>query len=416
MNDLYLLAINLTQRCNLACDHCYLDATTRKAACVDELSCEEVCDLLDTIASRSEETMVVLTGGEPLLRPDLETMVHHGANLGLTMVVGSNGTLLTENRVKSLSTAGLLGIGISVDSLKSTVHDEFRGVSGCWQKTMDGIEICRQQGLSFQIHFTVTNDNADELPEVIQFCREKGARVLNVFFLICTGRGETLSNISPRHYERVVNQIIVAQQSNPDLIIRVRCAPQYKRIAYQMNPQARVNRISGSEGDGCIAASHYCRIGPRGQVTPCPYIEEAVGSIREQAFWQIWDESPTFRLLREPQLKGKCGECEFRQLCGGCRARPLTQGNTILDEDPWCDYQPQSDKVIEPWVEEEDQLTWHPEAERRINRIPGFIRKIVKKKAEAYVLERGESIITCDHLSEMTAKRFGSRKPWRMGQ
>jgi len=413
MNDLYLLAINLTQRCNLSCDHCYLNATTRKEACSDELSSEEVCTLLDCIAERSNETMVVLTGGEPLMRPDLEIIARHGADQGLAIVIGTNGTLLTEKRVRSLKQAGVLGVGISLDSLQAAHHDSFRGQAGCWDKTMAAIKNCQRLELSFQIHFTVTQQNHHELPAMIQFCRDQGARVLNVFFLICTGRGESLVDISQHTYEKVLAQLIDAQAENPELIIRPRCAPYIKRIAHQLNPQATVNLISGRDGDGCIAATHYCRVTPKGEVTPCPYIETTAGSIRQQDFWQIWDHSSAFAELRHPKLRGKCGVCEYRELCGGCRARPIAEGKSIMDEDPWCDYQPQPVTVIKPWQPDKNTIAWSAEAEKRLERIPGFIRKMVKKKAEAYVQEKGEMIITCEHLNEMTARRFGSRKPRR---
>ncbi len=412
-NDLYLLAINLTRRCNLACAHCYLDATTLEQGDSDELTTEEVCLALDEVAARSDETMVVLTGGEPLLRQDLEQIVTHGAEKGLSMVAGTNGTLLTEKRAEALKQAGLLGAGISIDSLKADVHDAFRGQPGSWQRTMLGIENCKNAGLDFQVHFTVTDSNVDELDDMIVFCREKGARVLSVFFLICTGRGDTLTDISAERYEAVIQHLINAQADNPDLIIRPRCAPHFKRIAHQLQPEAAMNRISGQEGDGCIAAIHYARINHQGNVTPCPYIEDSAGSIRQQSFMSIWEDAPLFKQLREPELAGKCGICEYRELCGGCRARPRALGNTLMDEDPWCHYEPQDTDVIQPWRNEKTTVTWTPEAEQRVNRIPGFIRKMVRKRVEAFVEELGEEQITTEHLDQMTARRFGNNKPKR---
>jgi len=411
MNDLHLLAINLTKRCNLGCSHCYLDAITLKHGSSDELSCGEVCALLDNVAERNPETMVVLTGGEPLLRPDLESMIQHGSGLGLAMVIGTNGIMLTEKRVLALKKAGLLGAGISVDSLDPVRHDNFRGKQGCWQKAMSGIEACRIHELSFQIHFTVTEHNAHELTGMIEFCREKGARVLNIFFLICTGRGESLVDISPQRYEEVIREIIEAQSQNPDLIIRPRCAPHYKRIAHQLNPDAAINRISGREGDGCIAATHYCRVTPTGEVTACPYIDTSVGSIRQHSFQEIWDHAPQFQLLRHPQLAGKCGVCEYRELCGGCRARPVALGGDILDADPWCAYQPVSEDVIEPFSADGSTVSWSKEAETRISRAPGFVRKMVRKRAEAYVEECGETLVTVEHLDQLTKRRFGGKPP-----
>ncbi|MGC2167168.1 MAG: radical SAM protein, partial [Gallionella sp.] len=163
-NDLFLLAVNLTRRCNLACAHCYMDAKTLKDGGDDELTTDEVRVLLDDVAQRSNETMVVLTGGEPLLRGDLEELLAHGTRLGLSMVVGTNGLALTDKRVQSLKNAGAMGAGISIDSLDPEKHDAFRGLPGAWEKTLNGIEACKRHDLSFQIHFSVTESNADEVP------------------------------------------------------------------------------------------------------------------------------------------------------------------------------------------------------------------------------------------------------------
>ncbi len=412
MNDLQLLAINLTRRCNLACAHCYLDAATLQHGAEGELSSAEACTLLDQVAECGDGTMVVLTGGEPLLRRDLEDIIRYGADSGLAMVVGSNGTLLSERRVQSLKSAGLLGLGISVDSLDPQRHDAFRGWPGCWAKTMAGIERCRAHDLSFQLHFSVTTDNADELPGMMEFARSSGARALNVFFLICTGRGESVTDISPQRYEQALAELIAAQSRYPELIIRPRCAPHYKRIAYQRAPSAALNRISGRDGDGCIAGIHYCRVTDQGGVTACPYIPNEVGNIREQGFVDIWCEADDFTALRTPQLQGDCGRCEYRKLCGGCRARPLALGGDLMDADPWCGYQPQGGAVIEP-LQIDSALSWSPEAEQRLQRIPVFLRKLVKKRAEAYVVGLGVGQVEAGHLSELAARRFGDRLPKR---
>lgn len=407
-NDLFLLAINLTKRCNLACAHCYMDAETLKHGGEKELTTEEVRELLDEIADRSTETMVVLTGGEPMMRGDLEELVAHGTGRGLAMVVGTNGVALTDKRVQSLKAAGAMGAGISVDSLDPEKHDAFRGLSGAWEKTMQGIEACKRHDLSFQIHFSVTESNAGEVPAMIDFARASGARVLNVFFLVCTGRGESMSDISPITYERVLNQLVAAQEQSRDLLIRARCAPHYKRIAYQRNPQSTLTRAAGYEGGGCLAGIHYCRITPEGGVTACPYIPDEEGSIRNTKFWDIWNQSPTFQSLRNPKLQGKCGSCEFQKLCGGCRARPLAMGDSLMDTDPWCIHAPDGSAVIEPLVEQPKKLVWSEEAEKRLSRVPSFLRKMVKNRAESYVHELGLHIVTEEHLATLSAKRFGS--------
>jgi len=309
-NDLYLLAVNLTRRCNLACAHCYLDAETLKQGGADELNTAEVNALLDQIASRGTDTMVVLTGGEPLLRRDLEEMAAHGSALGLSMVIGTNGVALTDRRVKSLQAAGVMGMGISLDSLDPVSHDEFRGYPGGWEKTLAGMEACRRNGLPFQVHFSVTEKNAHEIRAMIDFASNVGAHVLNVFFLICTGRGESMSDITPGRYERVLEELVDAQSST-DLIVRARCAPHFKRVAYQRDPTSRLTRAEGYEGGGCLAGIHYCRLTPEGGITACPYIPDEEDNIRQTPFWEIWDHSPTFSRLRNPQLDGNCGVCEF---------------------------------------------------------------------------------------------------------
>jgi radical SAM protein with 4Fe4S-binding SPASM domain len=372
----------------------------------------EVCRVLEDIARRGDGTMVVLTGGEPLVRPDIEEITAFGTQLELAMVVGTNGTLLTARRVGSLKQAGLLGAGISVDSLDPDRHDSFRGRPGSWAKTMAGIENCRQYELNFQIHFSVTEDNADELPSMAQFAAASGARVLNVFFLVCTGRGESITDISPQRYEQILTEIIDMQERNPGLIIRPRCAPHFKRVAYQRDPDALLNRISGKEGDGCIAGSHYCRITPEGGVTACPYISDEVGNIRRRSFMEIWDDSPQFNLLRQPKLSGRCGGCEFQKLCGGCRARPLALGGDLMDADPWCVYEPEGRTPIEPLANDElAGLSWSADAAQRLQRVPAFLRKMVRKRAEAYVAGLGEQQVTPAHLAVLSARRFGNSKP-----
>jgi len=414
MSDLLLLAINLTRRCNLACAHCYLDANTLSHGSEDELTTDDVCGLLNEVVDCGGRTMVVLTGGEPLVRRDLEEIIACGAQLGLAMVVGSNGMMLTDRRVRSLKHSGLLGVGISVDSLDADKHDAFRGRSGAWEKTMAGIDQCRRQQLSFQIHFSVTEDNADELAAVIDFASNSGARILNVFFLVCTGRGSTFTDITAARYERLLIELIDAQKNNPDLIIRPRCAPYFKRVAFQQDPDSLLNRISGNEGDGCIAGTHYCRITPEGGMTACPYIEDEVGSIRRQSFVEMWNHADYFLRLRQPKMNGACGDCEYQKLCGGCRARPVAAGGDLMDADPWCTYSPRGGVIIEPLVDTATfGIRWTSQAENRLSRVPLFLRKMIRKRAEAYVAELGEEEVTTSHLDVLSARRFGSNMPRR---
>ncbi len=307
-----------------------------------------------------------------------------------------------------------MGVGVSLDSTEARKHDEFRGQVGCWEKTRKGLDYCREQELSFQIHFTVTQMNHGEIHDIIALSEELGARIVNIFFLICTGRGETASDLAPEQYESALKDIIRAQQDYPDMIVRPRCAPHFKRVALQLNPTAKINRISGQEGDGCLAGIHYCRITAQGEVTACPYIDIPAGDTRGESLVKIWSEAEQFVALRHPQLTGKCGDCEYRLLCGGCRARPVAKGDGLFDSDPLCEFVPEGTAPIDPLADADPvDIAWDDAALTRLQRIPGFIRKMVKKRAEAYVSDQGESVVTVAHLEELTSRRFGDKGPKR---
>ena len=215
-------------------------------------------------------------------------------------------------------------------------------------------------------------------------------------------------------YEQTLKEIIKAQEKHPDLIIRPRCAPHFKRVAHQQNPQSKLNQISGREGDGCIAGIHYARITHDGNVTACPYIEDSVGSIRQTSFTSIWSNASDFEALRKPKLTGRCGACEYQKLCGGCRARPIAEGNSLMDGDNFCTYvPPENTTIIQPLINLHQTISWSTEAETRLQRIPRFIRKMVKKRAETYVAEQGEFEVTAEHLSTLSARRFGGKNPFK---
>lgn len=404
----FLVALNLTRRCNLGCAHCYLDARVLRSGAPGELDTDEVLALLGDIAALSDETMVVLTGGEPLLRPDLETIAHQAANLSLMVVVGTNGMLLHPRRVAALQAAGVRAVGISLDSLNPDHHDRFRGRPGAWRATMAGIDACRRGGLIFQIHFTVTDDNADELDDMIAFARDAGAAVLNVFFVVCTGRGRTVSNISVDRYETVLHHLAEAARAETTLVVRARCAPHFKRLAREMSPPLPITLADGYEAGGCLAGTRYCRVTPEGDLTPCPYIEKSAGSLRQTPFAVLWRNAPLFAALRAPALEGRCGSCEYAKLCGGCRARPLARDGNLMGEDFLCGYRPAGGAVIDPAFAQGAALAWSAEAEARLAHVPPFVRRFVRQRAEAYAREHGERVVTAAHLHALAQRRFGA--------
>ena len=410
----FLVALNLTRRCNLNCAHCYLDAGSRESDDSGELSTAEVKGLLDDIAALSDETMVVFTGGEPLLRADLTELVTHAHGLGLMSVLGSNGLGLNDRRVNDLKASGLQGVGISLDSLDPATHDAFRGLPGSWELAMAAFDACRRNDLRFQIHFSVTDDTAGELDNMIAFAKDVGAFVLNVFFLVCTGRGEKVTNISADTYEQVMRRLTAAAREETGIMIRAKCAPHFKRMAWELDPDWPVTAAHGYEAGGCLAGSRYCRVTPMGGVTSCPYIEEEVGSVRQQGFAEIWRDAPQFRALRQPALQGRCGACEYSKICGGCRARPLARDGDLMGEDFLCAYQPQGGAVIEPLEAGVDDIRWTPEAEEWLARIPSFVRRFVRQRAESQVRADQGREVTAEvmlELSKVAKHRFGGRPP-----
>ncbi len=409
----FLVAFNLTRRCNLRCEHCYLDAGTRRNGGPEELATPEVTAVLDDIAALSDETMIVLTGGEPLLRPDIHELASHASGLGLMVVVGTNGCLLDDARVAALQEAGVSAVGISLDSLDPAKHDAFRGAPGAWEKTLAGIDACRRAGFMFQLHFSVTDDNAGELEDMVAFARSAGAAVLNVFFLVCTGRGAGMSQISSATYEDVLRRVAEAARDETEMLVRARCAPHFKRLAMAMTPPLPITLIDGYEAGGCLAGTRYCRVTPEGDLTACPYMDETVGSLRTQDFAALWAGAPMFEALRKPELEGRCGACEYAKLCGGCRARPLARDGRLMGEDFLCDYRPGGEAVIEPMPDRGDNLPWSEEAQARLGHVPSFVRRFVRQRAEAHARSLGEAEVTAEHLSELAKRRFGDAPPWR---
>ncbi len=406
----FLVALNLTLRCNLACAHCYLDAGTRDSGDANELDSNDVKRILAQISETNPACMVVMTGGEPLLRPDIYELCAYAADLGLMVVVGTNGTLLTHNNVQHLVQAGVHGVGISVDSLTPAFHDAFRGWKGALQHTLNGIAQCREQGLSFQIHTSIHQANVGQVDEIMTWAHQQGALVMNFFFLVCTGRGEKMTDITAQQYEQVLAHLLGVQDHYAGMLVRARCAPHFKRLAYQRDPASPLTRAQGYEGGGCLAGLHYCRVTPQGAVTVCPYVEESVGSLHQASFGQIWEQAVTFQQLRNPSLGGKCGRCEFSVLCGGCRARPFAMNGDLFGEDRLCSYEPQGLPVIAVQsVAVDSPVSWHKEASACLHRLPYFLQKMIKNKVEKAAREQQLETVTKDFMDTLRQARFGKQ-------
>lgn len=383
-----LISWNLTKMCNLRCPHCYLDAG-KKAE--NELATVECFALIDEMKALGTE-MLILTGGEPLLRRDIYDIATYASERGIWVVMGTNGVLITDQIVQKMLECGVKGVGISIDSLDPEKHDGFRGGPKSWEYSVRALEICRAHGLEVLVQTTITEANHDEIPALIDFARDKGAWSFNLYFLVQTGRGQNMNDLSPQRTEAMLTNLAEVQSNYRPMLVRSKCAPHFKRIAFE-------RALGGLESGGCMAGTQYGRITPEGNVTPCPYMTVVAGNIRENNFTKIWQTAPILQQLRDlNQLKGRCGDCEFKEICGGCRCRAYAAYGDYLQEDPACTYQP-SGKPLPS-----EKITWSSAAESRLQRIPiAFIREKVKKGVEAYAQRTGDVVITADLMKLATA-------------
>ena len=324
-----IVSWNTTNACNMYCAHCYRDAGCKAE---EELSTQEAKTLLEQIA-RAGFKIMIFSGGEPLTRPDILELVAYATKLGLRSVFGTNGTLITLDMAQKLKAAGAMGMGISLDSLDKTKHDEFRRFDGAWDGAVRVMRNCRAVGLPFQIHTTVMDWNQAELEDMTDFAVELGAVAHHFFFLVPTGRARTIEEESLRAeaYEDVLTRIMKKQQQVP-IELKPTCAPQFMRIADQLGMKTRFHR-------GCLAGTSYCIISPRGKVQPCAYLNMELGDVRETPFDEIWKNSEVLQKLRTLEYKGGCGSCSYKRACGGCRARAAYyHDGDYMAEEPWCLY------------------------------------------------------------------------------
>lgn len=397
-----LVSWNLTKKCNLRCPHCYLDAG-RPAE--HELSTEECFRLMDEMKALGTE-MVILTGGEPLLRKDIYDIARAASSQGFLVVMGTNGVLITDAVAQKMVECGVRGVGISIDSLDPVKHNTFRGGPNAWEYSVRALEICRAHGLEVLVQTTVMAMNQDEIPQLLAFAQEKGAWSFNLYFLVQTGRGQQLNDLSPEGTEAMLTQLVDAQEQHRPMLVRSKCAPHFKRIAYQRG-------LGGLESGGCMAGTQYCRITPEGDVTPCPYMTVVAGNVRERSFTEIWHQSPVLLQLRDVhQLKGRCGRCEFNELCGGCRCRAQAAYGDYLEEDPACTYQPAMPTGLPS--PQSGAVAWSQEAHARLERIPlVFIREKVRQGLESYARRHAIPLITPDVMKKAMA---GEGRPPMFGK
>ncbi len=341
---LRLVAWETTRNCNLACVHCRASATSGPYS--GELDTEAAFNLLDQIAEVSKP-IIILTGGEPLLRTDIFEIAAHGTALGLRMVMAPNGTMITSENASKMVDAGIKRISISLDGASSQTHDSFRAVPGAFEGALRGIQMARRAGLEFQINTTVTQANLDQIPKILDLAEKLGAVAHHIFLLVPTGRGKYIVDqaIDARQYEDTLNWFY-DQRDKTKLQLKATCAPHYYRILRQRARAEGIEVTYKTHGldavtRGCLAGTGFCFISHRGIVQPCGFLDLNCGDVTKNTFSQIWHESEVFAKLRDVSLlEGKCGRCQYRRVCGGCRARAYEATGNFLAEEPLCLYQP----------------------------------------------------------------------------
>ena len=330
-----------------------------------ELGTEECFRVIDEIAAFAPECLTILTGGEPLLRRDILEIVRRAAERELWVVVGTNGVRITENLARRLAEAGARGLSLSLDALDPDRHDRFRRVRGAWRNTVEGAQILNRTGLPFIVQTTAGSHNLGELDAIADFAHDRlAAKVWNLYFLVPTGRGQFVSDITPAQYDEVLGSLYRIQRKyDRRMLVNAKCAPHYIKTVLEnacglregpegspverdprafenADAQTRIRIYSGGAG-GCPAGTHYMGIRPNGDVTPCPYLPVFAGTLRSASLADLWSSSELFTdIRRRSSLGGRCGECEMNAHCGGCRARAYGMTGDLMAENPLCTHTP----------------------------------------------------------------------------
>ncbi len=340
------IAWEVTRRCNLRCIHC----RSASEAVVKEhpdFSTGDAFRILDDIASYGSP-VVVLSGGEPLMRKDLFEIARYGTEKGLRICLATNGVLIDDHRCGQIKRAGIRIVSLSLDGSTEDVHDGFRAQKGAFRGVMRAAELFRKHGIEFIVNSSFTRRNQEEIPRVYRLAKELGATAWYMFMIVPTGRGEEIMNdlIPKEDYEEILNWHYRMEKNERDILVRPTCAPHYYRIVLQKARleggfKRRTLKFSTGGAKGCIAGQLICLIDVDGNVLPCSYFPLPAGNVFSRPFKEIWENSRLFRELRDfKAYKGRCGSCEYLNVCGGCRARAYAVSGDYLDEEPFCSYVP----------------------------------------------------------------------------
>ena len=333
-----LVAWETTRACNLACRHCRAEALLTPPT--GEMSPQEGRELLDQLAAWPPAPAVILTGGEPLLRPDILELAAYGRDRGLRMLLSTNGTLLDAALAKALKAAGVARVSLSLDQPYEAGHDAFRGAPGAFQGTRRGAEYLRAAGLPFQINSTLTAANLDQAGALTALAQEMGAAAHHIFLLVPVGRAEGMEQpLTAEAYEAALRDIQNREAAGLNLEFKATCAPQYHRLAREAGRPVR--------GRGCLAGQGFLFLSSRGEARGCGYLTPSAGDFRQTRLRDIYEHSPLFLELRDRgRYRGRCGVCEYWPICGGCRARAQAAGDHLGPE-PLCPHQPRGFRPAE---------------------------------------------------------------------
>ena len=361
-NELRLLFWETTAGCNLECIHCRRLDVSRQLM-HNDLTTAEALQLVRGLASFAKP-ILVLSGGEPLFRPDVFQIAVCARECGLLVALATNGTLIDEHMAYAIMDSGIQRVAISIDGADETTHDNFRRQPGSLAAALNGFRHLRRLGMSMQINCTVTKHNVNQIAKLYATALELGADALHLFMLVPVGCGVQIaeSNMLPsEEYERVLNWMYDKSKAR-QIHLKATCAPHYFRVMRQRATAEHVHieashshgkpggeHPGGSPGGhnmaamtkGCLAGSSICFVSHTGEVFPCGYLPVSAGNVRRQSMSEIWNGSEVFARLRDPdQLEGKCGLCEFKKICLGCRARAFYASGNYMAEEPYCVYEP----------------------------------------------------------------------------
>ncbi len=339
-----LIAWEVTRSCNLACKHCRAEAHPEPYP--GELDTAEAKALIDTFPEVGNP-IIIFTGGDPMMRPDVYELIAYATAKGLRCVFSPNGTLVDPANARRLKEAGVQRCSISIDGPDAASHDVFRGVPGAFDASMRGIEFLKAAGLEFQINTTVTRDNLTQFKKIFDLCERIGSKAWHIFLLVPVGRAAEIDEqvISAAQYEEVLHWFYDFRKST-SMHLKATCAPHYYRI---MRQRAREEGLSITPENfgmdamtrGCLGGTGFCFISHVGQVQPCGYLELDCGNVRTTPFPEIWRSSEYFRQFRTQSCyTGKCGACEYHKVCGGCRARAYTMSGDHMAPEPLCNFEP----------------------------------------------------------------------------